>query len=369
SLIDPTTFLATLKSFPVTQVATAARAHRQRAWGESIVALVVSGLLYLHKVELDRGCAAEDRDENAHLALFGLDFLDGAVEVLERAVNDFDRLADLEQHLGLGPQRPFFHLLLDLFNFGHRNFGRIGGMSDEAGDFRRVLDYVPGLVVEHHLHEDVAGEKLAAGNLARAALAEFLHALDRHQHLADFLFLVKRAHPLLERGLGLVLVARVGMDDIPFHRGLGGFGHRFGHFNEQSCVRSLVLAEQHLHAANREKVDHSEPQSHHKRQTEDHNRGLHGFLGRGVMDLRKLRPCFGDETYALIEVTFQTIHFSCLNQEPLDYFGLNRSHFWRASQDSNLEPSDLESDALPIRATDPFFNVLSSFEAQSTPNT
>src|SRR5208282_1747021 len=65
------------------------------------------------------------------------------------------------------------------------------------------------------------------------------------------------------------------------------------------------------------------------------------------------RLCFGDETYALIEVTFQTIHFSCLNQEPRDYFGLNRSYFWRASQDSNLEPSDLESDALPIRATDP----------------
>ena len=28
--------------------------------------------------------------------------------------------------------------------------------------------------------------------------------------------------------------------------------------------------------------------------------------------------------------------------------------FWRASQGSNLEPSDLESDALPIGATDPF---------------
>src|SRR5579863_330343 len=95
------------------------------------------------------------------------------------------------------------------------------------------------------------------------------------------------------------------------------------------------LAEQHLHAAHREKIDHSEPQSHHKRQTHHHNRGLHGFLGRGVMDLGKLRPRFRNETYALIEVTFQTIHFSCLTQEPCK--------FWRASQGSNLEPSDLES--------------------------
>src|SRR5208282_3486741 len=152
------------------------------------------------------------------------------------------------------------------------------------------------------------------------------------------------------------------------------------------------LAEQHLHAANREKVDHPEPQSHHKSQTDNHNRGLHGFLGRGVMDLGKLRPCFLDETYALIEVTFQTIHFSCLNQEPRS-FRSTVVIFWRASQDSNLEPSDLESDALPIRATDPFsmccralrlsrprthkfdlstfsfFNVLSCIEAQSTSNT
>src|ERR1700722_7477986 len=111
----------------------------------------------------------------------------------------------------------------------------------------------------------------------------------------------------------------------------------------RSCVGSL--AEQHLDAAHRKKIDHSEPQSHHKRQTDNHNRGLHGLLGRGIMDLGKLRPCFTNETYALIEVTFQTIHFSCLTQGPC-LSTINK--FWRASQGSNLEPSDLESDALPI---------------------
>src|SRR5208282_4643093 len=156
SLIDPTTFLATLKSFLVAQSRTPlARASAARL-RRIDCCFVASGLLYLHKVQFDRSCTAEDRDQNAHLPLFGLDFLDGAVEVLERAVNDFDRLAHLEQHLGLGPQRPFFHLLLDLCDFGHWNFGRIGGVSDEAGNFRRVLDDVPGLVVEHHLHKDVA---------------------------------------------------------------------------------------------------------------------------------------------------------------------------------------------------------------------
>src|SRR5208337_2597368 len=180
SFIDPTTFLATLKSFPVTQVATAACAHLgARDLRFDWLSL---GFLYLHKVELDRSCAAENRDENTHFALLRLDFLDGAVEVLEGAVDDFDRFADFEQHLGLGPERALLHLLLDFFYLGHRHFGRISRVPDEAGNFRRILDYVPGIVVEHHLHEDVAGEKLAARDFARAAFAEFLHALDRYQH-------------------------------------------------------------------------------------------------------------------------------------------------------------------------------------------
>src|SRR5882757_8288786 len=81
SLIDPTTFLATLKSFPANQLfksrtplARFGSARRRFDW------LSFSGLLYLHKVELDRSCAAENRDENTHFALLRLDFLDGAVE-------------------------------------------------------------------------------------------------------------------------------------------------------------------------------------------------------------------------------------------------------------------------------------------------
>src|ERR1700722_5559316 len=126
----------------------------------------------------------------------------------------------------------------------------------------------------------------------------------------------------------------------------------------QQLSRSFVwsLAEQHLDAAHRKKIDHSEPQSHHKRQTDNHHRGLHGLLGRGIMDLGKLRPRFANETYALIEVTFQSIHFSCLTQGPYNFD--DQQKFWRASQGSNLEPSDLESDALPIGATDPLFQYL-----------
>src|ERR1700687_3441449 len=63
SLIDPTTFLATLKSFPVNQLfksRTPPRAARAHVSANRLLSL---SLLYLHKVELDRSCAAENRDE------------------------------------------------------------------------------------------------------------------------------------------------------------------------------------------------------------------------------------------------------------------------------------------------------------------
>src|SRR6266853_3804698 len=118
-------------------------------------------------------------------------------------------------------------------------------MADKAGYLRRILDYVPGLVVKDHLNEDVPGEKLAAGHLARAALAELLDPLDRHQHLANSLLHVERADSLLKRGLGLMLVARIGMDNIPFHRGLGSFGSGFSHGLREPIESFNSLAQQH----------------------------------------------------------------------------------------------------------------------------
>jgi hypothetical protein len=48
--------------------------------------------------------------------------------------------------------------------------------------------------------------------------------------------------------------------------------------------------------------------------------------------------------------------------DPSSALRSRRAIFWRASQGSNLEPSDLESDALPIGATDPsFFRIYPGF--------
>ena len=56
----------------------------------------------LEEVELDRRLAAEERDEHADLALLGVDVVDDADEVGERAVDDLDALALGEADLDLG---------------------------------------------------------------------------------------------------------------------------------------------------------------------------------------------------------------------------------------------------------------------------
>ncbi len=88
-------------------------------------------------------------------------------------------------------------------------------VADEAGDLGGVLDEVPDLLAHLHLDEDVAGE---AGLLARAALtagALLGHRLGRDEDLAEAVLHVVLLDALEERLFDLVLVSRVGLDDVP----------------------------------------------------------------------------------------------------------------------------------------------------------
>src|SRR5262245_25838990 len=71
------------------------------------------GLLDLGEVQLDRGGAAEDRDQHAQLLLLRLHLLDDAGEVGERAVDDADAVAALEADARLGLHGPLDLLALD----------------------------------------------------------------------------------------------------------------------------------------------------------------------------------------------------------------------------------------------------------------
>src|SRR5581483_2530696 len=171
----------------------------------------------LRELELDRRLPAEDVDEDLELELVLVDLGDGAGEVGEGALLDPDALAHLV--LEAGPR------LLDLGSTGALDLeegldltarqGRgLGARADEARHARGVADGRPGLVVDIGPHEEVAGEHLLLDDDLLAVL-ELDDILDRDDHLEDALLLVHRGDAALEVGLHLVLVAGVGVHDVP----------------------------------------------------------------------------------------------------------------------------------------------------------
>src|SRR6266568_7536825 len=176
-------------------------------------------LLDLKQVELDGRLAPEHVDEHFELALLWVDLVDLAVEVGERTVDHPHGLADRELDADL--RRLLLHLLLDrpdLFLLQRDGAVR---RADEARDAGRVPDDEPRLVRHLHLHQDVAGEDAL---LDVAALAVFDLDLVFHgdEDLEDLVLHVHGFDPLLEVLLDLLLVPRVGVDDVPLDLVVGG---------------------------------------------------------------------------------------------------------------------------------------------------
>src|SRR5438552_2388309 len=74
--------------------------------------------------------------------------------------------------------------------------------------------HVPGVVVVDHLDQEVAGEDLALNHLALAGLD--LHDVFHGDHdVEDLVLHLHGTDPGVEVGLHLVLVARVGVHDVP----------------------------------------------------------------------------------------------------------------------------------------------------------
>src|SRR3954462_5409490 len=189
-------------------------------------ASLLAGLLYLHEIQVDRCRAPEDGHEYPHPSLVGVHFLDRPVEVREGSVDHPDVVAFLELHLRLGLERPLGKLGGEPGNLVLADGRRAGRVPDESGDLGRVLDEVPGAVVELHLHEDVAREELALRG-ALLPLHHLHHVLHRDEDVAEVFVEGVLLDLLLERLLRLVLEARVRVHDVPFL--LDFLGLRAGH--------------------------------------------------------------------------------------------------------------------------------------------
>src|SRR5882672_10936328 len=240
--MNPTTFLATICSYETGPIEIP-----RSSCGLSPRLL---RLFHLPELELDRCCPPEDRHRHAQLRLVVIDVLDRAVEIRERAFTHPHRLADLEQHLGLGFLHALLHLLQDVLHFlvaDGRGLPAVRS-ADETCDLGRVLHQVPGVVGHVHLDEHVAREELPLGDILLAAL-HLDHFLGGHQDLAELLLHAGAVDPVEQRLLHRLLEARIGMDHVPALGCVSGHRHFF-HPSSRSYIKySRLLSVNHRNTA------------------------------------------------------------------------------------------------------------------------
>src|SRR5205085_424901 len=117
----------------------------------------------------------------------------------------------------------------DVLDLATRERSGLGAAADEPGHARRVAHDVPGIVVETHSDEEVAGEDLLLHD-DLAAVLELDDVFHRDDDFEDAVFHCHRTHAAREVLLHLVLVTGVRVDDIPTARAVERTlrGTRFG---------------------------------------------------------------------------------------------------------------------------------------------
>src|SRR5215472_1911463 len=179
-----------------------------------------SDLAYLIERKLYRGLPAEYRHQHLELLRVRVDLADRGRQRGERPVHHGHRLVDLEVH-GLCPHRL---CLLGRLLLGHRREQRgdlveaerrrPARQADEPGHARGVADGRPRLVGQVHPHQDVAGQHLLLHLLPLAAF-DLDDLVGGHLDLEDVLLHVQRLGATLQVGPDPVLVAGVGVHDVP----------------------------------------------------------------------------------------------------------------------------------------------------------
>ena len=163
--------------------------------------------------------------------MFLVHALDRAVEAGERAVDDLDLLADVEADGGLGTLDALFHGADDVLDLTFRDRQGLGAArrAQEAGDLRRVLDQVIGLVRHLHLHQHIAWEEFAF-RVHLAATTDLDDVLGRNQDFGEGVFQALLLGLIAQLLGDLLFEVRIGVDDVPLVARIGGLcGRCIGH--------------------------------------------------------------------------------------------------------------------------------------------
>src|SRR5260221_2764799 len=177
-----------------------------------------SHLLDLGIFEFDGGRASEDRDRDLEPRFLLVDLLDNPVERGERSVGDAPLLADLIGNRRLRPFAAFLHLPHDARRLGFADRrGPSTLAAEKPGNLGGVFDEMPGLVVEIHLDQHVAGKEFALG-IDLGAAFDFDDLFGRHEDLVEALAEALLLGLFTDRLRHLLLEAGINVDHIPAAR-------------------------------------------------------------------------------------------------------------------------------------------------------
>src|SRR2546425_313798 len=189
-------------------------------------------LLHLQEIELDGRGAPEDGHHHLDRGPVVVDLVHETGEIRERPVDDADRVAPLEVELRLRLFRRHRDLVDDPVHLFLGERRRLLPRAHEAGHLRSVLDHVPSGVVHLHVDQHVSREKFLLGN-DLGAVPHLHDVLRRDQDFADLVLHPERLGPLLEALADLVLVAGIGMHDVPLLR-------HARHRPQPACVKTQL---------------------------------------------------------------------------------------------------------------------------------
>src|SRR5918994_4207604 len=174
-------------------------------------------LRYLAKGELDRRLPPEDRDQDLQPRLVHVYLGDHTGEVREWSGDDLYRLPDrvINRSLDLLARRlGCLARTQEALDLGPAQRGRLVAGSHDLGNTRGLADEAPGVIVHVHVHQDVARElALDGGHLF--AVFDLDDALGRDADVAEVPLEAERVYTPLHCGADLVLVPRVGVNDVP----------------------------------------------------------------------------------------------------------------------------------------------------------
>ena len=105
-----------------------------------------SDLLDLRELQLDRCCAAKDRNRHLEARAILIHFLHDPVERLKWTVCHAHLLANLEVDGGLWMLDAFMHLIKNAIDFALAQRHRLVALPEKTGDLRDILHKVIGFV-------------------------------------------------------------------------------------------------------------------------------------------------------------------------------------------------------------------------------